>query len=76
MDSASFLVVGVILLCGVAPAIYAAKKRCWKEIAVWAVATLLAFCVAYLARNGPLGAVVYAFLLCIDYGLYRVAEKK
>ena len=76
MESDSFLVIGVILLCGLAPAIYAANKRCWKEIAVWAIATLLAFWLGYLGRNEPLAAVVYAFLLCLDYWLYRAAEKK
>jgi hypothetical protein len=76
LSTLALLVVVLVLLCALAPAIYAATKRCWKQIGIWAAGTLAVVGCAYLVPIEPFLAVMFAVSLWLDFWLFRVAEKK
>lgn len=75
MSTIALLIVGLMLLSGLAPAIYAATKRRWTEIGIWAAGTAAILCCAYLVPVESFRAVMFVAALWLDFWLFRVAEK-
>jgi uncharacterized membrane protein len=74
----SVLALSIVLavsLLGLAPAIYAAYKNRWAEIAIWASGTLIAVVSAYMVPVELFRAAMFAVVVMLELWLWHVAEQ-